>query len=148
MIEHLRGMSSTIRDLNVAGHILTDKQQVQAVIRSLPDSWLHMKQILTNKENIKIFKYISRHVELEAYRIVANQTAQALPTKVNPHKISGFKHKKGVNGAPKEGKNSEGGSKSVPKKNAKHRRGKSVEQKKSNALTARRRGTSLLIALS
>ena len=116
MIEHLRGMSSTIRDLNVAGHILTDKQQVQAVIRSLPDSWLHMKQILTHNENIKFLKDISRHVELEAYHIVANQTAQALPTKVNPHKISGFKHKKGVNGAPKEGKNSEGGSKSVPKR--------------------------------
>ena len=148
MIEHLRGMSSTIRDLNVVWHIHTDKQQVQAVIRSLPDSWLHMKQILTHNENIKIFKDISHHVELEADRIVENQTAQALPTKFNPHKISGFKHKKGVNGEPKEGKNCEGGSKSVPKNNAKHRRGKSVEQKKSNALTSRRRGTSLVIALS
>ena len=64
MTEHLRGMSSMIQDLNVAGHILTDEQQVQAVIRSLPDSWLHMKQILTHNENIKFFKDISRHVEL------------------------------------------------------------------------------------
>ena len=64
MTEHLRGMSSMIRDLNAAGHILTDEQQVQAVIRSLPHSWLHMKQILTYNENINFFKDISRHVEL------------------------------------------------------------------------------------
>ena len=56
MTEHLRGMSSMIRDLNVVGHILTDEQQVQAVIKSLPDSWLHMKQILTHNENIKFLK--------------------------------------------------------------------------------------------
>ena len=56
MTEHLRGMSSMIRDLNVAGHILTDEQKVQAIIRSLPNSWLHMKQILTHNENIKILK--------------------------------------------------------------------------------------------
>ena len=90
-----------IRDLNAAGHILTDEQQVQAIIRSLPDSWLHMKQILTHNENIKIFKDISRHVELEADRIVAKQTAQAFLTESNPHKTSGFKRKKGDNGAPK-----------------------------------------------
>ena len=28
IIEHLRGMSSMIRDLNATGHILTDEQQV------------------------------------------------------------------------------------------------------------------------
>ena len=124
MTEHLRGMSSMIRDLNAAGHILTDEQQVQAVIRSLPDSWLHKKQILTHNENINFFKDISRHVELEADRIVVNQTAQALLTEANSHKTSGFKCKKRDNGAPKWGKNSEGGIKSAPKKNAKHSRGK------------------------
>ena len=56
MIIHLRGMSSMIRDLNAAGHILTDEQQVQAVIRSLPDSWLHMKQTFTHNENINFLK--------------------------------------------------------------------------------------------
>ena len=94
MIEHLKGMSSIIRDLNAARHIPTDEQQVQVVIRPLLDSWLHMKKILTHSEKIKFFKDISRHVELEADRIVANQTTQALLTKANPRKTSGFKRKK------------------------------------------------------
>ncbi|KAG6510717.1 hypothetical protein ZIOFF_028751 [Zingiber officinale] len=68
MIEHLRMMSSMIRDLKYAGHDLTDEQQVQAVIRSLADSWTHMKQILTHNESIKNFSDISRHVDLEAER--------------------------------------------------------------------------------
>ena len=68
MTEHLRTMSSMIRELKSAGHLLTDEQQVQAVIRSLPDSWVHMKQIMTHNENIKNFADISKHVELEAER--------------------------------------------------------------------------------
>ena len=83
-----------------------------------------MKHILTHNENINFFKDISRHVELEANHIVANQTAQALLTKANPCKSNGSKRKKGDNGAPKQGKNSGGGSKSALKKNAKHRKGK------------------------
>ena len=55
---------------------------------------------------------------------MANQTAQALLIEANPHKTSGFKPKKRDNGAPKQGNNSGGGSKSAPKKNAKHRKGK------------------------
>ncbi len=35
MTEYLRMMSEMIRDLKVAGNVLTDEQQVQAVIRSL-----------------------------------------------------------------------------------------------------------------
>ena len=79
-----------------------------------------MKQILTHNENIKNFKDISRHVD----HIVTNQTAQALLTEANLRKTSGFKCNKGDNGAPKQGKNSGGGSKSAPEKNAKHRKGK------------------------
>ncbi|XP_026419768.1 uncharacterized protein LOC113315726 [Papaver somniferum] len=63
--EHLRMMSSMIRDLKSFGNVLTDEQQVLAVIRSLPDSWVHLKQILTHNEGIKHFSDISRHVELE-----------------------------------------------------------------------------------
>ena len=55
MTEHLRVMSGMIRELHTAGHALTDEQQIQAVIRSLPESWTHMKQILTHNENIKTF---------------------------------------------------------------------------------------------
>ena len=66
MTEHLRMMYGIIRDLKAAGNILTDEQQVQVVIRSLPDSWISMKQIMTYNGNIKNFADISRHVELEA----------------------------------------------------------------------------------
>ena len=36
--QHLREMSKMIRELGSIGHILTEEQQVQAVIRSLPGS--------------------------------------------------------------------------------------------------------------
>ncbi|GAV83070.1 UBN2_2 domain-containing protein [Cephalotus follicularis] len=66
MTEHLRIMSTMIRDLKNAKVALSDEQQVQAVIRSLPVSWVNMRQILIHNENIKNFADISRHVELEA----------------------------------------------------------------------------------
>ena len=69
MVQHLREMSNMIRELKTAGHELTDEQQVQAVIRSLPDSWETMKQTLTHSESIKTFTDVSRHVELEAERV-------------------------------------------------------------------------------
>ena len=53
MNEHLRMMPRMIRDLKVAGNVLTDEQQVQAIIRSLHDSWISMKIIMTHNENIK-----------------------------------------------------------------------------------------------
>ena len=54
-----------IRELKSAGHSLTDEQQIQAVIRSLPNSWENMKINMTHNDNIKTFDDISRHVELE-----------------------------------------------------------------------------------
>ncbi|XP_026395085.1 uncharacterized protein LOC113289877 [Papaver somniferum] len=75
MTEHLRTMSSMIHDLKSARNVLTDEQQVLVVIRSLPDSWVHMKQILTHNEGIKNFSDISRHVELEAERQEATRVA-------------------------------------------------------------------------
>ena len=99
-----------------------------------------MKQILTHIENIKIFKDISRHVELEVDRIVANRTTQALPTKANPHKTNGFQRKKGDNGAPKQGKNSGEGNKSAPKKKAKHRRGKKHGTNKVKCFNCQKKG--------
>ena len=99
-----------------------------------------MKQILTHNENIKNFKDISHHVELEADRIVVNQTAQALLTEANSHKTSEFKRKKGDNGAPKQGKNSGGGSKSAPKKNAKHCRRKKRGTNKVKCFNCQKKG--------
>ena len=43
MAQHLREMSNMVRELKSAGHTLTDKQQVQVVIRSLSNSCEHMK---------------------------------------------------------------------------------------------------------
>ena len=99
-----------------------------------------MKQILTHNENIKFFKDISHHVELEADCIVANQTAEALLTEANPCKTSGFKRNKGDNGAPKQGKNNGEGSKSAPKKNAKHRRGKKRGTNKVKCFNCQKKG--------
>ena len=71
MKQHLRAMSSMIRKLKSAGNNLTDKQQVQAVIRSLPSSWETMCQNLTHNENIKTFDDVTHHLELEAKRLEA-----------------------------------------------------------------------------
>uniref|UniRef100_A0A2N9IG39 Integrase catalytic domain-containing protein n=1 Tax=Fagus sylvatica TaxID=28930 RepID=A0A2N9IG39_FAGSY len=92
MTEHLRMMSGMIRDLKAAGNVLTDEQQVQAVIRSLPDSWISMKQIMTHNENIKNFADISCHVELEAERQEATKSA-ALIAHGGQRKPNGFKRK-------------------------------------------------------
>ena len=81
MIEHLRMMSEMICDLKAVGNILTDEQQVQVVIRSLPDSWVSMKLIMTHIENIKNFANISHHVELEAECQEATKSAQVGQTR-------------------------------------------------------------------
>ena len=70
-MKHLRAMSSMIRELKSTGNNLTDEQQVQAVIRSLPSSWETMCQNLTHNENIKTFDDVARHLELEAERLEA-----------------------------------------------------------------------------
>lgn len=66
MYEHLRVMSSLIREMRAAGHDLADEQQVLVLIRSLPAFWGYVKMVLTHTEGIKTFDDISRHLELEA----------------------------------------------------------------------------------
>jgi hypothetical protein len=92
MTKHLRMMSGMIRGLKVARNVLTDEQQVQAVIRSMSDSWVRMKQIMTHNENIKNFADISRHVELEVKRQEATKST-ALITHGGQRKPNGFKCK-------------------------------------------------------
>ena len=65
MAQHLREMSNMVRELKSAGHTLTDEQQVQAVIRSLPNSWEHMKIHMTHNENINTFNDIACYLKLE-----------------------------------------------------------------------------------
>ena len=53
MKKNLRQMSNMISELKNVGHTLTNKQQVQVVICSLPQIWEHMKMHLIYNENIK-----------------------------------------------------------------------------------------------
>ncbi|XP_078171522.1 uncharacterized protein LOC144565598 [Carex rostrata] len=71
--QHLREMSNMISELKDAGHVLTDEQQLQAVIRSLPHTWEHMKVNLTNNESVTTFNDAARHLELEEDRIEASK---------------------------------------------------------------------------
>ena len=58
-------MYAMIRELHVNGNNLTNEQQVQVVIRSLPkSSWGHIKMILTHNKGIKTFSDIEQHLEL------------------------------------------------------------------------------------
>ena len=66
MKQHLRVMSSMIRELKTAENQLIDEQQVQAVIHSLPSSWEAISQNLMHNENIRTFDDVSCHLELEA----------------------------------------------------------------------------------
>ena len=60
-----------VRELKSARHNLTNEQQVQAVIRSLPNSWEHMKIHMTHNENINTFDDIAHHLKLEEERLEA-----------------------------------------------------------------------------
>jgi hypothetical protein len=71
MQEHLRKMSVMVRELKAVGNNLTDEQQIQVVIRSLPVSWEQMKLNMTHNESIQMLEDLSRHLELEAeHRVV------------------------------------------------------------------------------
>ena len=66
-------MSNMISELRGAHHELTDEQQVQAVIHSLPSAWEHLCINLTHNDNIKTFDDVARHVELEEDRFLADK---------------------------------------------------------------------------
>ena len=102
MKQHLRVMSAMIRELAVAGHNLTQEQQLQAVIRSLPNSWEQMKQNMMHNESVKTFEDISRHLELEAERLeAAKSDGSAMVVESSSRRTSQFKHGK-AEGAPKK----------------------------------------------
>ena len=65
MKKYLQEMLNMIFKLKDMGHVLTNKQQVQAVIHSLPHSWEHMKMHLTHNENIQTMDDIVHHLKLE-----------------------------------------------------------------------------------
>ncbi len=64
-------MSAMVCELKVAGNNLTYEQQIQAVIRFLPDSWEQIKLNMTHNERIQTLEDLSRHLKLEAEPRVA-----------------------------------------------------------------------------
>ena len=74
--QHLTIMFIMISELRATGHKMTDEQQVQAVIHSLPSSWEHMRVNLTHNDNIKTFDDVALHVELEKDRLLAEKPVQ------------------------------------------------------------------------
>ena len=77
-----------IRELKTSEHVLTDEQQVEAVIKSLPKSWEHMVVNMRHNESVKTFDDIVHHLELEAERVVVPRLKQLNPVLT---KTSGFK---------------------------------------------------------
>lgn len=93
---HLRKMPNMIYDLEIASHILTDEQKMQAVVHSLPNSREHMKV----NENIRTFDDIFRHLELEKGRLDATKSSKkAFVAKSSMARASHFKCKKNNNGS-------------------------------------------------
>ncbi|XP_031258566.1 uncharacterized protein LOC116116653 [Pistacia vera] len=74
MRQHLRQMSNMINELRDAS-VLTDEQQAQVVIQSLPYGWEHMKIHLTHNHVIKTLQDVVRHLGLEEDHISANNKA-------------------------------------------------------------------------
>lgn len=117
--QHVRIMSTVIRELKLVGHILSNEQQVQASIRSLFYNWEHLKVNLTHNDSIKTFADAACHVELEDERLgAAKFLVQAFVAESSSGKASGFKRKKNwFKGGKGKGKETRQG----PKKN-KHKR--------------------------
>ena len=90
MKQPLKEMKRMIKELKTSRHVLTDEQQVKAVIRSLPKSWEHMVMNMTHNE--KTFDDIVRHLELEVGRlVVARPNEQAYVAESSSCKTFGFK---------------------------------------------------------
>ena len=112
-----------ISELKVAGHTLSDEQQVQAVIRSLPHNWEHMKVNLTHNENVKTFEDTMRHLELEEDRLLANKVqTDVYFAGSGSHGASGSKRKHF--GGFKKGKGKGAGPSDKKPKFEKHGKGK------------------------
>ena len=54
-----------IRELKTSGYVITDEQQVEAVIKSLPKSYEHMVVNMTHDKSVKTFDDMVCPLELE-----------------------------------------------------------------------------------
>ncbi|CAO2830762.1 unnamed protein product [Amaranthus hypochondriacus] len=72
--EHIRAMSAMLRDLGAGGIEISEYEQVNNVIRSLPDNddrWSPFKALMSHNVNLKSFTEIARHVEMQDERLRA-----------------------------------------------------------------------------
>ena len=101
MRQHLTIMSNMTSELRTLGHDMTDEQQVQIVIHSLPSHLEHKRVNLTHNDNIKIFDDVTHHVKLEEDRLFAEKPVQeAFMTKTKLQEAQGFGHNKGKGKGP------------------------------------------------
>ena len=66
-------ISNMISELKTIGHEMIDEQQVQAVICSFLNNQEHMHVNFTHNDNIKIFDYVARDIELEEDRLLVEK---------------------------------------------------------------------------
>jgi len=84
---------------------MTDEQQVQAIIRSFPSNWEHMRVNLTHNDNIKTFDDVAHHVELQKDRLHAEKPVnEAFISETKMRATYDSKYKKGNGKGPKYGK--------------------------------------------
>ena len=124
MKKHLRHMSNLIVELKDAGHVLTDEQQIQAVICSLPHTWDNMKMHLTHNEGIKTLSDVSRHLELEEERLEAAKPSTEVYLAGSSSQGGRFKRKH------ESSKGKEREKQPRPPKDSKHHRGPRKPSKK------------------
>ena len=75
---------------------MTDEQQVQAVIRCLPNSWEHVKVNMTYNESIRAFNDIEHHLALEVEHLETVKLSDRVYMAVSSsHKALDFKRKRG-----------------------------------------------------
>ncbi|KAK2969456.1 hypothetical protein RJ640_011353 [Escallonia rubra] len=94
MVDHVRKMSATIRDLKAAGNNLSNEQQILAVLRSLPNYWDQMKLTMMHNESIKTFTQLSHYLELEAVRQEAKDNVSMFVAEASERKGSTSKRKR------------------------------------------------------
>ena len=111
MRQHLRKMINMIAELREAGQVLTEEQKIQSVIRSLPDSWEHMKMQLAHSDHLKTLEDVRRHIELEEDRLNSKAKVKT-EAHVASSRASGRKNKRARNA----GKGGAGPSQAAPPK--------------------------------
>lgn len=68
VVEHFRKMLAMIHDLQAPGNILTEQQQIQAVITPSIQNWDTMKLTMMHNQSITRFAQLLSRLELEEER--------------------------------------------------------------------------------